>query len=409
MRLTRTIAVFAAVSASAAAVFAPDAAAFETSLRVAGWSSDRLTTADAIEPNAELWVRGREPLAEGVTAHAEAFAGTNPIGEGSAGGDVRDAYLRWRGEGLDIRVGRQVLAWGRADRVNPTDVAAPRDFRRLVEDDSDTRLGIVTLSARANVGDLVVTGYWLPEFRATALPQEPLLQDLAVRDDEPDDAAAQGAIRIERFGRSVDWSVTVARVFDRTPWLTLDAAGDPNVVLRHPALFAVGADAATTIGRFGVRAEVAFYEYDLGKVAPFATRAPSAAATFGVERSFPSEWNVLGQVFVNTSRANESSDPSFGASELAERNAIIHRTWRDTVAGASLRIANRFAADRGALEATGAFYAGGGEFFQVQASYALRDGLRVTFLAERFSGPSDSFFGQRNRNDVIAIGLRAGF
>ena len=107
----------------------------EYSARAAAWSGDRTGTNESIEASAEIWLRARQDLGNGATLRFEGWAGVNPDGTGRANADLREAQLRFSVAGLSLAVGRQVTVWGRADRINPTDVAAARDYRRLVEDE----------------------------------------------------------------------------------------------------------------------------------------------------------------------------------------------------------------------------------------------------------------------------------
>jgi hypothetical protein len=164
------------------------------------------------------------------------------------------------------------------------------------------------------------------------------------------------------------------------------------------------------MGRFGLRAETALYDYDFGTGDVFVRREPRAAATVGIDRSFAGDWNVLGQAFVHVAETRDRTQLGTPAVEaLRDRNDMLHRAWRDTVVGGSLRVAKGFAASRGEAEMSVAHYGGGGAMVQAKASYALRDGVRGFILAESFSGPPDGFFGRLTSNDVLAIGIRAGF
>ena len=62
-------------------------------------------------------------------------------------GVIREAYLDLSHGPLDLRIGKQIIAWGRADRINPTDNLTPRDYTLLVPDDDDQRLGTPAVKA----------------------------------------------------------------------------------------------------------------------------------------------------------------------------------------------------------------------------------------------------------------------
>lgn len=378
----------------------------ETSWRVAAWSGDRLAGAeeDAIA-NAEVWVRAAAAPSEGVGLRFEAWGAADPVGEGGVEADIREASVTLTPGPLRLTAGRQIHAWGRSDRINPTDIAGARDLRRLTEDDGDNRLGIAGVTAQFDLIGGVAGVYWLPEFRPNQLPitlPAPAIGDL------PGNTESQFALRYERYGQAFDWSVSYANLADRTPWLDLGLAGGrPQITLRHPHLRMLGGDLATTLGAYGVRAEAAFYGYDQDDLVGLAPRRPRFALVLGADRDLSSRINVNVQAVV---RGNDTLPAPMGPqTTIARRNAAIQYGWRDTVVGAAVRLRRAIGAERGSVEATVAAYAGGGTYGQVRLTYAIADGLRASLMAERFAGRSGSLFGGLEDNSLIAMGLRAGF
>ena len=47
--------------------------------------------------------------------------------------DLWQGNVRWKVGPLDITLGRQIVAWGQADVVNPTDLVNPRDYTRFLD------------------------------------------------------------------------------------------------------------------------------------------------------------------------------------------------------------------------------------------------------------------------------------
>ncbi|WP_309644767.1 DUF1302 family protein [Phenylobacterium sp.] len=396
-----------AVLALGASLIASTAHAdIETSWRVAGWSGDRMSRAEeGPVANAEAWIRAGAPSSDGASLRFEAWVAADPVGHDEADADIREASITVTPGPLRLTAGRQVHAWGRSDRINPTDVIGARDLRRLTEDDGDNRLGAAGASAQLDLAGGVASLHWLPEFRANRLPIT--LPAPEIR-DRPGNTEGQFALRYERYGQALDWSISYADLADRTPWLDLGlAAGRPQIILRHPRLRMLGGDLATTLGPYGVRAEAALYHYDRSDLTGLALRRPRFALVLGADRDLPGQLNLNVQTVL---RANDTQPaPPGPKAATALRNAAIQYAWRDTVVGATVRLRKPFAAERGSVEATVAAYAGGGTYAQIRLTYALRDGLRASLLAERFAGRSDSLFGRLEDNSLIAVGLRAGF
>lgn len=396
-----------ALGAFAAALCGASAARaeLETSWRMGAWSGPRLGEAKPGLLAAEVWARGRWLAADGASARLEAWAGADPVGRGETGLDAREAAVAFESGPLRLTAGRQLYAWGRSDRINPTDVVGARDLRRLTEEDGDNRRGIAAVSAELDLAGGVVSLHWLPEFRPTVLPVSPGAPGRRVA---PDGTATQVAVRYERFGRAVDWSLSYADLADRTPWFDLGLeAGRPSLALRHPRLRTLGGDLATTLGPYGVRAEAALYDYDRADLTGLSPRRPRFAVVLGADRDLPGQVNLNVQAVVRG--ADSLPVPAGLQARSAARNASVQYAWRDTVTGGAVRLRKPFAAERGAVEATLAGYGGGGAYAQVRVGYALRDGLRATLLAERFSGGDESLFGRLKDNTLITLGLRAGF
>ena len=376
----------------------------EPSARLSMWSSDRLNQDANAVPSLDLWVRANAEISETVSLRLEGWAGLNPSGTGDPGGDIRDAVIDLKAGDVRLTAGRQIFAWGRADRINPTDVISSRDQRRLVDEDEDNRRGLASVSLSLPVAGGTFGLHWLPEFRPTTLPQTLSQPGLAISEVRPQHSERSFAARYERFGQKVDWSVTYSSAPGRLPIFNLSrTASGPVLGLRYPWLKMLGGDLATTIGSYGLRFEAAGYDYDRTGLATAITRVPRFAATLGVDRSFPGQWSVIVQAALRLSRRTGET----GA--FAARNATIHGAWNDVIFGSFARVRKGFSGDRGSVEVVGASFTGGGALGQIKGSYALRDGIRITMMLERYAGPSESYLGRLRGNNLVMIGLRAGF
>lgn len=380
----------------------------QPSFRLNGWSGNRLNNDDGGTLSGEIWVRARTTITPTVSAKLEAWAGTDPAALRNVGGDVREGFATIDVGGVTLNIGRQLLAWGRADRINPTDMVSARDLRRLVEEEEENRLGIGAVSASAPFAGGTLSAYWLPEFRASKLPQDLAANGLSVLRRRRVNSENDFAIRYERFGSKIDFSVTYANIADRLPWLTVVAGSNnqPALQTRHPKMQMFGADIATTIGRFGLRAEAAAYTYKKNEIGQFSTGKPRFAGVIGVDRSFSGQWSVILQGVVRVSDRTLVTGPNF---LVAERNSQIHGSWKPVIVGGFARVKKGFAGDRASAELAGAVLSGGGRFGQLKMSYIVRDSVKLHLLVERYNGRKNSYLGRLKRNNLIMLGLKAGF
>lgn len=67
------------------------------------------------------------------------------LGENGEYDFLKEAYFDYYLENTDLRIGRQIIDWGSAYELNPTDVINPRDF--TAEDPTSAELGVTSLKA----------------------------------------------------------------------------------------------------------------------------------------------------------------------------------------------------------------------------------------------------------------------
>jgi hypothetical protein len=86
--------------------------------------------------------------------------------------DLREAYFELKGfifDNVDLKVGRQRIAWGTADTLNPTDNVNPYDLTDIW--DFGRHLGSDAVQLSVYAGGLTFTGLVVPVFTPAVLPQ----------------------------------------------------------------------------------------------------------------------------------------------------------------------------------------------------------------------------------------------
>jgi uncharacterized protein DUF1302 len=249
------------------------------------------------------------------------------LNNGDAAIELREAYVDLRLGRLDVRAGRQIIAWGRADGINPTDILSGQTFALLAPDDADRRLGTTSTRASYYLGDVSVTGVWLPEFRGHefVLPAPPSGVDIV-----PDDRRWPGnqtALRVEHTGRAVDSSISYFRGRDMAPDLGAIGSSDaPAIRLSHHPVRVLGGDMATNVGRVGLRAEVALVQTaDAQGRDPF-TKNPYVFIVGGADRTFVGLLNLNVQYLFRHVRKDPRapSEATDFASMVAAQQAIVN-------------------------------------------------------------------------------------
>ncbi|GAB3760486.1 hypothetical protein GCM10028796_09190 [Ramlibacter monticola] len=378
------------------------------SLRGAYWSSTRDLDDEQHIPSASAWLKVAPRFGKAASAHIEGWVRRD--GDKSQS-QMREAYLDLRQGPVDLRLGQQIIAWGRADELNPTDNLTPRDYTLLVPEASDQRFGTVGARAVWHLGDYALTGAWLPRFRSNIFPIG-TTPGVTVTREAPHDAGA--ALKFERTGRGVEWSVSYYDGLDPNPDLVFAGAGPGGLqlALRNHPIRVLGADVAGVLGRYGLRAEAAYTwtSHDEGPNA--LVKKPFFYGVAGADRTFDNGTYVNLQYYLRHiagfSDPNAIADPLQRA--IALQSALISNQRDATEHGISLRVSHRWLNDTLEVELLGVIsLTRGDNAWRPKLTYALSDSLKLTVGADLFRGGRDTYFGRLRDNSLAYAELKYAF
>lgn len=180
--------------------------------------------------------------------------------------ELRDTYLSGSlSEHVDIKLGRQVMVWGRSDTLRVTDILNPLDLREPgMTDLEDLRLPVGMLRLDTYLGDTYL-GAWdikamvIPEIRFNKTPVfgHDFYPDPAPAPPEvkPADGLGNAEYALALNGTFPGWDISFywADVFDDAPYV--DPAG-PS--LRHSRITLLGTAGNYTLGNFLFFVEAAY-------------------------------------------------------------------------------------------------------------------------------------------------------
>jgi uncharacterized protein DUF1302 len=333
---------------------------------------------------------------------------------GDTSGDVLEGYLTFHVERVDIRVGRQIVAWGRADGINPTDNLTPRDYTVLLPFEDDQRFGTTAVKLDSALSpELTLTFYATPFFEPSKVP---LPSNVTVIDRLPAQTLSntEAAIKLNHTGERLDWSVSYFSGFSLLPDVRLvgGTITGPVMELHHDWIRVLGADFARNYGRFGVRGEAAYVD-----TADHHGDDPEVANPYfywvlGVDRVFLDELNVNLQFFQRRTRDYQDpttlADPARRSGALL--NAIIDGQRDQTSNGLTFRVSNKWYNDT--LEAeifTVVDFTRRSAFVRPLITYAFSDHWKGTVGAEIYRGGADTQFGSLKSNRGGFAEVRYGF
>jgi hypothetical protein len=258
--------------------------------------------------------------------------------------DLREAYVNTYIGPLDLRIGQQIIVWGRADALNPTNNLTPLDFRIRSPLEDDIRVGNVGARGFLRLAPLRLEGVWLPVYLATELPPITLPQYVtfgAPTFPAPDLRNSLGAGRLHLELPSFEASVSYLRGYAPLPGLTLKSVTfdpvNPSVIISRTAYDqqVVGFDFSTALGEvLTLRGEAAYRRPFDWQNRPYAAR-PDLQYVLGADHNFGS-LSVIAQylgryVFDWEKEMGPTMDP---ATLTAILKTETEATWGDAVRGA---------------------------------------------------------------------------
>lgn len=345
--------------------------------------------------------------------------------------DLREAYVNLYLGPLDIRFGRQIIAWGRADAFNPTDNVTPRDMATRSSDEDDKRMGNLALRAVLNLMPVRLEGIWVPFYRATRMPPFTLPGPITlVEPDYPDPrlSSGTGAFRLHVETPEFEGSVSYLFGYSVFPGVGLEGIDNGvNLAFQPYRHHVAGLDFSTTIADWlGLRGEAA-YRYPVGQDRIYVPR-PDLQWVLGLDHEFPDNVYVILQyhgryVFDWDEPAHGLMDLAGGAlpagdqldSLLKNMMPVISDeiTWTNRIiAGQTKRHAHLVIAriewkllhETLSMEVLGMLNASTLEWMvRPKITYAVTDALKVIVGGEVYGGPDDSLYG------LIDQTLSAGF
>ena len=300
---------------------------------------------------------------------------------------------------LEIKAGRQIIVWGRADRLNPTDNISSRDYTLLVANDDDQRRGGRMVQARLGLGLFTFDAFWLPEFRASRFPLDRNRPGVALVAHEQSDSDNPFALKLDHSGGRLDWSVSWFHGTDRTRDFKAARFNPPGALVEvqelFPALDVLGADFAGVAGSFGYRAEVAFTNVR-GQDSIYRKNS-NIWAVAGIDTTLASGWNLNLQYSFR--RIFNYNDPRDIANPIqravAIQSAAVGHQLDRTQNGATFRVARKWLQDTLDFElSTIAYLETRDAAIRPKLTYAINDQVRISAGGDIFVGPSRSYFGR---------------
>ena len=209
--------------------------------------------------------------------------------------DVREAYVNTYVGPVDIRLGKQVVVWGRADLLNPTNNITPNDLRIRSPIEDDRRVGNVGARVNVRLSPVRLEAVWMPTYVPSELPQVFMPQFTSFGTPVYPSANIKNGLvagRVHLELPSIEMSVSYLRGYAPLPGLMLESltfdAENPSVKISRTAYEhqVVGLDFSTAIGSLvALRGEAAYRRPTDYKDKIYSAR-PDVQYALGADRTF---------------------------------------------------------------------------------------------------------------------------
>ena len=307
---------------------------------------------------------------------------------------VRELYGDFSGDWFGLRVGKQILKWGRADEINPTDNLAVFDYTLVTTDRDAMRTGGYALKADAYWRELTLEIVAVPLFKPSRIPTGPSLD---VRDHAPGWAVTHsgGAVKLEFHGTPMDASASYFYGYLPRPHVTLGAGLD----LTYYRAWVIGGDFGKAVGAWGLRGEGAWTipDADLEGYRPFFTYV------IGVDRTLFQDFYANTQFIQNIvpGYREPAYPPIPGLKEAKTSERALNNQGHRITHAASLRISYQQPDNRWKASITGILNITDGDYLlRPKLEYGFSDHWKARSGYEYNHGKDATFFGQSRKNNA---------
>jgi hypothetical protein len=374
--------------------------------RAGYWSSNRNLDDKEDMEKATCFASWRPALNGAIRLGMNVRVGFRDAGRGdSTDVRLREGFVEVESGDYTWRVGRQIIAWGRADRINPTDSLSQRDLTLLVPDDDEQRNGINAVLLRYNVNNSLAVTAIAAQFEANRVPQGTLPSNL-IRSAES--GPIEWALKLDRSGGGVDWSVSYFDGFNSFARYSVDFASRPMPVFHseYEQVRTLGADFALANGAWTMRGEASYSHLNQRSTSNDVGQRKVVRAVLGVDRDVWDTANANFQLFCIARSYQDLDGGAAGRQPFALALERLNSEFAAREWGVTLRVSDRFLNDRLKVELAAIADVTGHSFIlRPRASHAISDSLKLDVGIDYFRGGAQTYFGARQKNQAAFVEL----
>jgi hypothetical protein len=174
---------------------------------------------------------------------------------------LREAYITWYPSWGEVKVGKQIHAWGAVDGNNPTDNLNPYDYYYMFLPGAERKVGTISGSVKYYWNDWQMEGVFIPEHEGNRFPfgEEAFPLDIPMVAPKlmDEDSGSEFGFRLQSTLESSDFSLSYFDGRDRSFSYVGMTDTMPSFFYRKTSV--LGFDLVSFIGDFTNRFEIAHF------------------------------------------------------------------------------------------------------------------------------------------------------
>ncbi len=185
--------------------------------------------------------------------------------------DLREAYLAYYPEWGEVKLGKQIHAWGAVDGNNPTDNLNPYDYYYLFKPGAGQKIGTLSFSMKLYINNYQLEGVITPKHAVNRIPygekDYPLAMPVEPEIEYPAPDELEFGMRVQTTLGEGDIGFSIVNGNDRLPSLStilyMEQEGQsPQIIpqLGYRTTTIWGLDFVTFVGNFTLRGEGAVFK-----------------------------------------------------------------------------------------------------------------------------------------------------
>jgi hypothetical protein len=322
---------------------------------------------------------------------------------------LREAYLMWYPSWGEVKVGKQIHAWGAVDGNNPTDNLNPYDYYYMFLPGAERKVGTISGSVKYYWNDWQMEGVFIPEhegnrfpFGEEAFPLNIPMSSPELMDVEP---GSEFGFRVQSTLGSSDFSLSYFDGRDRSFSYVGVTDSMPSFFYRKTSV--LGFDLVSFIGDFTNRFEIGYFSTENDAEVDVKTINDASYIQFAGQVEYSTENNIMLSLQIIGNQISEI-DGTMTEDDFQPGMGTPFASFTDL--GLSFSLSANYFDD--ALELMGNTFIDlkdSQSMLGVSAKYSPMDNWKLNMSVSKFMGDEGTQFHEMENFSHLKVGLEFHF